>query len=71
MLTIAEQAFLPFAETEDVPLVLRFDRDPKREVAATAWSSSTAGNMRSVIATPSLRCCSQASAAAIGMVSLR
>lgn len=47
VLSIVEHAFLPFAETDDVPLILRFDRDPKREVAATAWSSSVVkGNER-------------------------
>ena len=44
VLTVAERAFLPFAETDDVPLVLRFDRDPRREATATAWVSSVVGD---------------------------
>ena len=44
VLTVAERAFLPFAETDDVPLVLRFDRDPRREASATAWVSSVVGD---------------------------
>ncbi len=44
VLTVAERAFLPFAETDDVPLVLRFDRDPRREASASAWVSSVVGD---------------------------
>ena len=44
VLTVAERAFLPFAETDDVPLVLRFDRDPRREATASAWVSSVVGD---------------------------
>lgn len=43
VLTISAQAFLPFTEEQTVPLVLRFNRDPKREASAEAWSSSVVG----------------------------
>ena len=44
VLTVAERAFLPFAETDTVPLVLRFDRDPRRQASASAWVSSVVGD---------------------------
>lgn len=44
MLTVSERAFLPFAEDQRVPLVLRFDRDPRRVADASAWSSSVVGD---------------------------
>ena len=44
VLTVSEQAFLPFAETDDVPLVLRFNRNPKRQATASAWVSSVVGD---------------------------
>jgi len=44
VLTVSEKSFLPFAETDDVPLVLRFDGDPKREAEASAWVSSVVGD---------------------------
>ncbi len=44
VLTISEQSFLPFAEDATVPLVLRFNRDPRREARAEAWSSSIVGD---------------------------
>ena len=43
VLTVSERAFLPFAEDETVPLVLRFSRDPRREAKAEAWVSSVVG----------------------------
>jgi len=44
VLTVSDKAFLPFLETDRVPLVLRFDGDPKRQASATAWSSSVVGD---------------------------
>lgn len=44
VLTVSEKSFLPFGESDDVPLILRFDRDPKREAAASAWVSSVVGD---------------------------
>lgn len=44
LLTVSEKSFVPFAETERVTLVLRFNGDSKREAAATAWSSSVVGD---------------------------
>lgn len=43
VLSVTDKAFLPFDETADVPLLLRFDGDPRREAAAVAWSSSIVG----------------------------
>ncbi|MEO8141603.1 MAG: hypothetical protein ABI617_02985 [Sphingomicrobium sp.] len=44
VLTVSDKAFMPFAETDEVPLVLRFSGDPMREAAAVAWSSSVVGD---------------------------
>ena len=44
VLTVSDRAFLPFTEEQDVPVTLRFDRDPKRVATATGWSSSVVGD---------------------------
>lgn len=44
VLTVSEKAFLPFAETDNVALVLRFDGNPKRQATASAWVSSVVGD---------------------------
>lgn len=44
VLSVSDKKFLPFSESDEVSLVLRFDRDPKREATATAWVSSVVGD---------------------------
>lgn len=51
VLTIADRAFLPFTEEERIPVVLRFDGDPKREAPETAWVSSIVGDGERMLGT--------------------
>ena len=44
VLSVSDKAFLPFAETDKVPLMLRFNGESTREATAMAWVSSVVGD---------------------------
>lgn len=44
VLSVSERSFFSFSERDQVPLVLRFNGDRRREAAATAWVSSVVGD---------------------------